>query len=165
MLLGGMHAPAFIDLMQCCNPDMTAFSDTIGTAAATKMCRSVMYKGLEALFLESMLAARRYGVEEAVLASLAATFEKGWPETARYMISRTLIHGRRRAEEMREAAKTVAEAGLQPLVTERIAEREDWAADASAGLGGLNPAQASLSQLLDSLSSQLVEHSGSRRTE
>ncbi|HEX5420210.1 MAG TPA: DUF1932 domain-containing protein, partial [Gammaproteobacteria bacterium] len=160
MLLGGKHAPAFIELMQCCDPDMRAISETIGTAAATKMCRSVMYKGLEALFLESMLAARRYGVDEAVLTSLAGTFEKGWPETARYMVSRTLIHGRRRAEEMREAAKTVAEAGLEPLVTERIAEREDWAADASARLGSLNPVEASLAELLDALSSRVRTRRG-----
>jgi 3-hydroxyisobutyrate dehydrogenase len=153
MLLGGPHAADFIECMHAFGPTMTAVSETIGQAAATKMCRSVLYKGLEALFLESMLAARHYGVEEAVLASLAATFDKGWPETARYMISRTLIHGRRRAEEMREAAKTVAEAGLAPLVTERVAEREDWAADASERekLAGLPPDTAALGELLDRL--------------
>jgi 3-hydroxyisobutyrate dehydrogenase len=153
MLLGGPHARAFIEHMRAFDPAMTAVSETVGQAAATKMCRSVMYKGLEALFLESMLAARHFGVEEAVLASLAGTFEKGWPETARYMISRTLVHGRRRAEEMREAAKTVAEAGLTPLVTERVAEREDWAADESASgkLAGLPLDTAPLGALLDRL--------------
>jgi 3-hydroxyisobutyrate dehydrogenase len=157
MLLGGRHAAAFIEGMRAFGPDMTAVSATIGQAAATKMCRSVMYKGLEALFLESMLAARHYGVEEAVLASLAGTFDKGWRETARYMISRTLVHGRRRAEEMREAANTVAEAGLAPLVTERVAAREDWAADenASGKLAGLALDTASLGELLDRL---VLEH-------
>lgn len=153
MLLGGPHAAEFIERMGPLGRDMRAVSETIGRAAATKMCRSVIYKGLEALFLESMLAARHYGVEDAVLASLAATFEKGWPETARYMISRTLVHGRRRAEEMREAAKTVEEAGLAPLVTERVAEREDWAADASESgkLAGVRVDAASLGELLDRL--------------
>jgi 3-hydroxyisobutyrate dehydrogenase len=38
------------------------------------MCRSVMIKGMEAIVIESFLAARRYGVEGEVLASLAETF-------------------------------------------------------------------------------------------
>jgi hypothetical protein len=54
---------------------------------------------------------------------------------------------------MREAAKTVAEAGLTPLVTERVAEREDWAADESASgkLAGLPLDTAALGALLDRL--------------
>ena len=47
------------------------FSEQIGQASATKMCRSVIIKGLEALLTESMLTARHYGVEETVLASLS----------------------------------------------------------------------------------------------
>jgi 3-hydroxyisobutyrate dehydrogenase len=116
-----------------------------------------MYKGMEALFIESMLSARHYGIEKEVLASLTDTLDKGWPETARYMISRALIHGRRRAEEMREAAKTVSEAGLQPLMTERTAMRQDWAADQAAHLVGMSPNTASLDELLDRLLRELEQ--------
>jgi 3-hydroxyisobutyrate dehydrogenase-like beta-hydroxyacid dehydrogenase len=80
------------------------------------MCRSVMIKGLEALVTECLLAARHYGVEQPVLASLADTLpHPDWAAQARYMMGRALQHGRRRAEEMREVARTVAEAGLSPL--------------------------------------------------
>jgi len=151
MLLGGAHAQAFAELMAPFHVDMTPVSEIIGKAAATKMCRSVLYKGLEALFLESMTAARHYGVETEVLASLTDTFERGWPETARYMISRALIHGRRRAEEMREAAKTVQEAGLEPLLASGTAQRQDWAADQAAHMVGIVPAKAPLDALLDAL--------------
>ena len=51
-----------------------------------------------------------------------------WSTLARYMISRSLIHGRRRAEEMREVAQTVHEAGLQPHMSAACAQRQDWAA-------------------------------------
>jgi len=161
MLIGGKNADEFISLFESLDTDMTSVEGPIGKAAATKMCRSVMYKGMEALFLESMLSARYYGVEKEVLASLSDTLDKGWSETARYMISRTLIHGRRRAEEMREAAKTVAEAGLEPLMTERIAMREDWAADQAAHLMGVSPNTASLDQLLDRLLREL-SHAASK---
>jgi 3-hydroxyisobutyrate dehydrogenase-like beta-hydroxyacid dehydrogenase len=105
------------------------FSDQVGKASAAKMCRSVMIKGMEALLTESLLAARHYGVESTVLDSLRNLFPgENWPVLARYMISRSLIHGRRRAEEMREVAKTVAEAGLDSHMSMASAQRQDWAA-------------------------------------
>jgi 2-pyrone-4,6-dicarboxylate lactonase len=49
-------------------------SERLGVASATKMCRSVMIKGLEAMVIESFTAARAHGVEDAVIASLYETF-------------------------------------------------------------------------------------------
>jgi 3-hydroxyisobutyrate dehydrogenase-like beta-hydroxyacid dehydrogenase len=102
------------------------------------MCRSVMIKGLEALVIESFTAARRYGVEEAVIASLRETFPGiEWERQAAYFFQRAIEHGRRRSEEMREAAVTVSEAGLHPWSAAGIAERHAWVADlAEAGLFG-----------------------------
>jgi hypothetical protein len=44
------------------------------------------------------------------------------------MIMRTALHGKRRAEEMREVAETVREAGLEPLMASATAERQDFMA-------------------------------------
>ena len=130
MLLGGPHAQAFADVARPLGfAALEVYADTVGKASATKMCRSVMIKGVEALVAESMLAARAYGVEDRVLASLSDLLPVGdWPTLARYMIGRALEHGARRAEEMREAARTVAEAGIEPLMASATAERQDWAA-------------------------------------
>lgn len=129
MLLGGPHAKAFLARAEPLGFKARVFSETVGQASATKMCRSVLVKGMEALLIESLLAARHFGVEETVLASLADLFPVGdWPGLARYMISRALEHGARRAEEMREAARTVHDAGVDPLLSRSIAERQDWAA-------------------------------------
>ena len=102
------------------------------------MCRSVIIKGLEALVVESFTSARAYGVEERVLASLQETFPGlDWDEVGSYLFSRTALHGKRRAEEMREVAVTVQEIGLEPLLAAAIAERQDWMAQQKerAGLG------------------------------
>ncbi len=146
MLLGGPHAAAFADYARPLGfVGAAPFSETIGKAAATKMCRSVMIKGIEALLTESMLAARRYGVEDTVLASLSDLLPlPNWPELACYMISRTLEHGARRAEEMREAARTVEEAKVEPLMSRAIGERQDWAAGHRAAL-----AESDLGAMLD----------------
>jgi len=138
MLLGGPHAKAFLEAAADLGfAGAEAYSDQIGQAAATKLCRSVVVKGVEALLTESLLAARHYRVEEAVLASLSNLLPlPDWKGTAQYMISRALEHGVRRAEEMREAAHTVEEAGVQPLMSCAIAERQAWA---GARRGALAP--------------------------
>ena len=130
MLLGGPHARDFLAAANGLGfTGATAYSEIIGQAAATKLCRSVMIKGIEALLTEAMLTARHYGVEQVVLDSLSDLLPlPDWNETAQYMISRSLEHGTRRAEEMREAARTVEEAGVAGLMSRAIAERQDWAA-------------------------------------
>ncbi|KJV10525.1 hypothetical protein VZ95_04300 [Elstera litoralis] len=129
ILLGGPNGQAAL-------PELAAlgfagakfFSETLGQASAAKMCRSVMIKGIEALLTESLLAARHYGVEQTVLTSLDDLLPgPDWPTLARYMISRSLVHGRRRAEEMREVARTVSEAGGPSWMSAATAVRQDWA--------------------------------------
>jgi len=131
MLLGGVHAAEFAERAASLGfTGARPYSDTIGQAAATKLCRSVMIKGVEALLTESMLAARHYGVEQVVLDSLSDLLPlPDWNKTAQYMISRSLEHGTRRAEEMREAARTVEEAGVPAPMSHAIAERQAWAAE------------------------------------
>jgi len=113
-------------------------SDRLGVASATKMCRSVMIKGLEAMVVESFTAARHYGVEDAVVASLRETFPGiDWERQAAYFFQRTIEHGRRRSEEMHEAAQTMREAGLAPWSAAGTAERQAWLADlGDAGVFG-----------------------------
>ena len=127
ILLGGSHAADVAPRLRAIGLNVSVASDRIGVASAVKMCRSVVIKGLEAIAVESMLAARRYGAEDAVLKSLAATFpEMGWQEKLPdYLISRVAEHGRRRAEEMREVAQAIRDVGIDPLMAEAIAERQD----------------------------------------
>jgi 3-hydroxyisobutyrate dehydrogenase-like beta-hydroxyacid dehydrogenase len=136
MLLGGPHAEAFLGDAKALGFSGTEFfSADIGKASAAKMCRSVMVKGIEALLSESLLAARSYGVEDAVLTSLNDLFPgPDWTKLARYMISRMLEHGTRRAEEMREVARTIAEAGLEPHMSSAAAERQTWAPQFASAL-------------------------------
>jgi len=152
MLLGGPHAAAFAALAAVLDFQTSVFSAQVGGASAVKMCRSVMVKGMEALFLESMTSARHYGVTNVVLASLADTLPGiDTPALARYMISRAVLHGRRRAEEVREVAKTVAEAGTEPRMSDAIAGHQDWAADCGLVLPRGEIADATLETLLSAL--------------
>ncbi|MEP1143277.1 MAG: DUF1932 domain-containing protein [Henriciella sp.] len=129
ILLGGPYAKAFLDTGTTLGfSNLSVFSESYGTASAAKMCRSVMIKGMEALLTESLVTARAYGVEQTVLASLNDLFPgPDWPTLSGYMIGRALEHGGRRAEEMREVAKTVAHTGLNPSMSVATVLVQDWA--------------------------------------
>ena len=158
MLLGGPHVDAFMAMAAPWGMALTAYSGRIGAASSVKMCRSIMVKGLEALAVECLLTARHYGVEQDVLASLGDTLpHPDWPGLARYMIGRALQHGRRRAEEMREVARTVEGAGLDPLLSAAIARRQDWAADRKASMAAAGPDLASLLDAVLAFSEDEVE--------
>jgi 3-hydroxyisobutyrate dehydrogenase-like beta-hydroxyacid dehydrogenase len=130
MLLGGPDAAGFAPTLAALGFAATVVSNSLGVASAIKMCRSVIIKGMEAIVIESFLSARKYGVEEHVLASLAETFPgMDWERNGTYFFSRVVQHGRRRAEEMREAAVTVGEAGLEPLMAAATAGRQAWVAE------------------------------------
>ncbi len=129
MLLGGPQAQTLAGTLRSWGMDATAVSDAIGVASAIKMCRSVMIKGLEALVIESYSTARHYGVEDYMIPTLAETFPSiDWQQTGAYFFSRVAQHGKRRAEEMREAANTVREAGFEPWMAGAIASKHDWVA-------------------------------------
>jgi 3-hydroxyisobutyrate dehydrogenase-like beta-hydroxyacid dehydrogenase len=138
LLLGGPNAAALQPLLVDLGFAPKVTSEKLGVASATKMCRSVMIKGLEAMVIESFTAARAYGVEDAVLASLKETFPGiDWEKQASYFFQRVIEHGRRRSEELREVAETVREIGLVPWSAQGTAERQAWVADlADAGLFG-----------------------------
>lgn len=138
LLLGGRHAPALQVLLQPLGFAAQVTSERLGVASATKMCRSVMIKGLEAMVIESLTAARHYGVEDAVLASLQETFPGlDWQAQASYFFQRVIAHGRRRSEEMAESAHTVREAGLPAFSAQGTTERQAWMADlADSGIFG-----------------------------
>jgi len=138
LLLGGPDAAALEPVLNGLGFAAKVASEKLGVASATKMCRSVMIKGLEAMVIESFTTARAYGVEDAVLASLKETFPGiDWEKQASYFFQRVIEHGRRRSEEVREVAETVREAGLTPWSASGTAERQAWMADlADAGLFG-----------------------------
>jgi 3-hydroxyisobutyrate dehydrogenase len=125
MLLGGPHASAFQTVAAELRLNASVFSDRVGDASAVKMCRSVMIKGMEALTMECLLAAREAGVEAHVLASLKESFPTlDWDRIGAYNLERMATHGIRRAAEMREVAKTVAELGIAPLMASATAEHQ-----------------------------------------
>ncbi len=126
VLISGPHVERALAAANALDMAATAVPGDVGAASANKMVRSVMMKGLEALVLECVLAGRRASVDEAVLDSLEATYPGfGWKKRAAYMMERVMMHGPRRAAEMREAAVTVDELGLNGAMARATVEWQE----------------------------------------
>jgi 3-hydroxyisobutyrate dehydrogenase-like beta-hydroxyacid dehydrogenase len=128
VLASAQGASSVADRLNAIGMRIDVVGDRIGDASLSKMLRSIFIKGIEALMLESLVAARHAGIEERILDSVQKTIPGiDWRKLATYNLERTVAHGARRAAEMHESAATVAELGLEPFVTEGIAKRIEWA--------------------------------------
>lgn len=160
LLISGPHADAVSPQLRELEMQLTVVDAATGSAAAIKMIRSVMIKGIEALTLECFVAASRAGVLDAVTASLKNNYPGlDWPKMSEYNLERMARHGERRAAEMEESAATLRELGLEPLMVEATVKRQRE----MGALGKDETVRASLKEgraaILDAISAAKKERS------
>jgi 3-hydroxyisobutyrate dehydrogenase-like beta-hydroxyacid dehydrogenase len=125
ILLAGPSAKVIEPILTALDMRATVAGPEIGAAAAIKMVRSVMIKGMEALTLECFLAAARAGVEDQIIATLSKSFPTlDWPKMVGYNLERMASHGTRRAAEMEEVADTLRELGIEPHMAQATVARQ-----------------------------------------
>ncbi len=120
MLLAGADAEAACAWMVAQGFVVSVLGPKPGSASAVKMLRSVLIKGLEALAVESLVAARKQGILDEVLGCLGdvdAVPFRGYVEN---LLRTHVVHARRRCEEMGLVAQTLRETGIDPWMTSAI---------------------------------------------
>jgi 3-hydroxyisobutyrate dehydrogenase-like beta-hydroxyacid dehydrogenase len=125
ILLGGPAAAALAPSLTDIGMNVRVVDHRIGRASATKLCRSIIVKGLEALMVDCAVAAERFGVGDDVFTSLRDTFPgTDFSSLATTMARRVSRHGVRRAEEMREAAGMLRSIGCNPALVDAVADAQ-----------------------------------------
>jgi 3-hydroxyisobutyrate dehydrogenase-like beta-hydroxyacid dehydrogenase len=121
LLVSGPHVEAAMQtLSQLGFTNVESVGTEIGRASTIKMLRSVMFKGVEALTAECLMACEKAGVTREVMDS----FKNDWSSGADYRLDRMMVHGTRRGEEMNEVVKTLEGLGIAPLMTRGTAQRQ-----------------------------------------
>jgi len=119
-----------------------------------------MIKGLEALFVEAFLSARNAGVDKHLLASLEDSYpDFPWRKTVGYMISRTAVHGKRRAAEMRGSAEMLTAIGLGGDMSAASARVQDWMAALDLGASFTGDIPQDYETLADAALAKIKERS------
>jgi 3-hydroxyisobutyrate dehydrogenase-like beta-hydroxyacid dehydrogenase len=130
MLAAGPGAAGWAEAATPFGFQISVLEGAPGDASLVKLLRSVYMKGRDALILEMIVAARRHGVEDAVLASIGGPAEQvPFPDLAARVLRSLAVYAERRSAELEAAAELLEGAGVRPLVTLAGAERLRWLAE------------------------------------
>ncbi|MFV0513797.1 MAG: DUF1932 domain-containing protein [Jhaorihella sp.] len=138
---------------------------TVGAAAGIKLVRSILAKGMEALYAEALLVARRTGVSDEVLDSFCAFLDaRPAHDTAGILVRSHVIHAARRADEVAMSRDMVLEAGVSPHMTDAIISvmKATAATGIAQTLGGQQPSD--LDAALDAMDAALAANPSTNRT-
>ena len=149
VLLAGANMDDILGDLDRLEFDYKLAGEEAGKATAIKMVRSLFVKGLEAITVETLLAAKASDCFDEILASISSSYPGlGWPQFAAYEFERTLKHGKRRAAEMRESAATVDALGLRGALAGEIAEIQDEMGALSADAPSVEDLSAGVEKVL-----------------
>ncbi len=134
LLIGGPGARRAEPLLGKLGMRFEVVSDDVGHASTIKMVRSVMIKGIESLTIECILSAVAAGIDDRILESLEGSFPgMNWKDRAGYIFNRVVVHGDRRAAEMREVAETLNDLGIAGTMAAATADHQQSVADLGVG--------------------------------
>jgi 3-hydroxyisobutyrate dehydrogenase-like beta-hydroxyacid dehydrogenase len=124
MLAAGPGAPRWSDLALRLDMNVSVLEGPPGTASLVKLLRSVFMKGRDALLLEMLLAARRYGLDRVVIESIGGRGEQAaFPELAERVLGSLALYAERRADELAASAEVMTRVGVNPLMAVAAEER------------------------------------------
>lgn len=121
-LAAGRGARRFVAMARPLGMDIEAIGDEPGLAAARKPLRSVVVKGMGALFIEAMRAGPASGCEERLWDHLCAQVEDSDAGFGRRIVESNARHGAGRTDEMRASSRLLDELGVEPVMASSTAE-------------------------------------------
>jgi hypothetical protein len=118
ILASGADAARFGELVAPYGMPVQVVGAEPGAASAMKLIRSVCMKGLAALLLESLEAAQRCGVRDAVAADMAAFVDaKPFQQIIKRFVCGTAVHAGRRIHEMADSLELLKSVGAPTRMT------------------------------------------------
>jgi 3-hydroxyisobutyrate dehydrogenase-like beta-hydroxyacid dehydrogenase len=134
--LAGPDAKEAADLLASAGLNTVVVGSEVGAAAALKMLRSVVVKGMEGLWVEALLAAGELSVVEPLMAMIEETLDRySTRDFATMLVTTHVAHASRRQVEVRMARDTVAATGVPPLMSEASRQRQERTARGLAAAG------------------------------
>jgi 3-hydroxyisobutyrate dehydrogenase-like beta-hydroxyacid dehydrogenase len=114
----GESAQRFKALMTPYGMNIQIVSGKAGAASAMKLIRSVFMKGLAGLLLESLEAAQRSGIMDAVAKDIAGSMdERPFEQIIKRFVCGTAVHAQRRVHEMNESLALLRMLGASTRMT------------------------------------------------
>lgn len=130
MLIAGADAEPVVAWMNANGFVTTYLGPKPGSASSVKMLRSVIMKGIEALAVESFVAAERQGILKEVMGCMGDVDAVTFSAQLAMLAQTHIVHAERRWEEMGLVAQTLRETGVDPVMTTAIEKSHRRTVDA-----------------------------------
>lgn len=161
ILAAGPFAEVVLAEFAALGASVRCLSDaSAGDAAALKLLRTVLTKGVEALAVECLVAAEQQGVRTELSEVLADIDEAGFTHFLDAVVRTHVTHARRRGHEIHRAEAQLKTFGLPSLLMSASAERFDRTAKALAEY----PPAPGVADHVDSAVAWLLETTAGRAT-
>lgn len=120
-----------IELSELLNPAGTNIhflSEKLGAASATKMLKSVLFKGFIALLTETVFATDRYGITEEVLGALKHMMleEMTYEQCCNYFVEAAAKDSVRMGQEMEQVVETLRSMGENSIMAQAAQKKLEW---------------------------------------
>lgn len=137
LLYAGKHIPSVEELLASAGAPVRVLPGSApGDAVTVKLLRSVIMKGLEALALEALPAARSYGVLDQLYTVLSDVDQSPFTDLLKSMVTTHPAHAVRRHAEVLEAAAQLDRVGYPSELTGHVAEKYAATVANTAATGG-----------------------------
>ena len=121
MGVAGEGAHRFIELLEPFGLTLEFVSEVPGEAAARKLLRSILAKGIASVLIDCLWAAESMGLQEWAYEEILREFDSSTSATAKRYLSGTAKHVKRRQIEMMDVTEMLAEIGYQPTMVDGVA--------------------------------------------
>jgi len=127
MVASGEGAQEFAKFANAHGMNVKIVAGPAGSASASKMVRSIFMKGYVMLLVEAVVAGRKLGIEDEVLASIRDSLTRGeFLQNANDLMSRGVVHAERRAHEMDEVIATLKTLGVDGTMSVATKAKLEW---------------------------------------
>lgn len=124
----GARGQELADRLNPAGTNIRFLSQTLGAASATKMLKSVLFKGFIALLTETVFATDRYGITEQVLGALKHMMleEMTYEQCCNYFVEAMAKDSERMGQEMEQVVETLESMGENSIMARATREKMRW---------------------------------------
>lgn len=120
LFISGEGAKKMIDFFDDLSFDITYVSDLPGDAAARKQIRTILEKGIAAVAIDTLWAAKSLGLEDWAIEEIKREFESNSAATIQRLLDDTQQHPKRHSVEMADLVEMLTEAGHESTMVRGV---------------------------------------------
>lgn len=121
MGVAGAGAHQFVTLLEPFGMDLEYVSEVPGEAAARKLLRSILAKGMASVLIDCLWAAESMGLQNWAYEEILREFDSSSAETAKRYLTGTAQHLKRRQIEMMDVSEMLNETAYQSTMVDGVA--------------------------------------------